>query len=50
MSLQIFKGCLPQILPGPFLKTLTQILIRIVGSNQEVNLETYQIFKIEPFC
>ena len=44
MSLQIFKGSLPQILPGPFLKTLTQILIRIVGSNQEANLGTYQIF------
>ena len=50
MSLQIFKGCLPQILPSPFLNTLTQILIRIVGSNQEVNLGTYQIFTMEPFC
>ena len=26
VSLQFFKGCLPQILPGPFLNTLSQIV------------------------
>ena len=26
--LKFFKGCLPQILPGPFLNTLTHITLR----------------------
>ena len=30
ISLQIFKGCLPQILPGPFLNTLSHMLLTAV--------------------
>ena len=31
ISLQVFKGCLPQILLGSFLKALTQMNISNVG-------------------
>ena len=29
--LKFFKGCLPQILLGPFLNTLTQIIIHVTA-------------------
>ena len=33
ISLQIFKGCLPQILLGPFLNTLSQLLKKSLTEN-----------------
>ena len=36
-QVKFFKGCLPQNLFGPFLNTLSQIILPIqLGSNQEV--------------
>ena len=34
-SLKIFKGCLPQILLGPFLSTLIQVYVALSVTNTE---------------
>ena len=50
---QIFKGCLPQILLGPFLDTLSQISLQVmitsfpevfISSKYEFNLNYYFLF------
>ena len=41
MSLQIFKGCLPQVLLGPFLNTLSHLWMGwLVPSNLKVSFRT----------
>ena len=35
ISLQIFYSCLPQILLGPFLNTLSQMIVQVLKSNPE---------------
>ena len=37
-SFKFFKGCLPQILSGPFLNTLSHIFLGILSTDYEVDI------------
>ena len=52
ISLQIFKGCLPQILLGPFLNTLSNLLLGYFNSEPSENamIEFCKICKLKPSC
>ena len=39
-----FKGCLPQILSGPFLNTLTQIIVQAKPMSSVWNLHTLDVW------
>ena len=46
---EFFKSCLPQILLGPFLNTLTQILLQILlNPNIVTDIVEYALFAIGP--
>ena len=55
IPLQIFKGCLPQILLGPFLNTLTHLVLLLVFAyylkrqNWELFTVTLDVFSITYF-
>ena len=44
---QTFKGCLPQILLGPFLNTLTHMILKVVSctNNGTRFINTFMRFK-----
>ena len=43
VSIQIFKGCLPQILLGPILNTLSHIKLKLSLTDLQVSLGSTQI-------
>ena len=48
-QVKFFKGCLPQILLGPFLNTLTHIMIQIIFNIHALNSLNYaRNFNITP--